>query len=111
MMATGVNNKASSMPTKFGGVGRANAPLNILSLNLNGIRLLRKVKALGTFLAGLRPQPDLCIPVETHICEDELDEIIFDTYRRAHADLPGWPCCIWLRVLPRPAISTYNSAA
>ena len=74
MMATGVNNKASSMPTKFGGVGRANAPLNILSLNLNGIRLLRKVKALGTFSAGLCPQPDFCVLVGTHLFEDELDE-------------------------------------
>ena len=35
--------------------------LEIKALNVDGIRQDRKRKALGTYLSGLRPQPDVCI--------------------------------------------------
>ena len=43
--------------------------IKILALNVNGLRLERKKKALGTYLAGLRPQPDICILGETHLLD------------------------------------------
>ena len=58
--------------------------LRILALNVDGLRLKRKRNALGTYVAGLDPQPDVCIISETHLLETEVDWVHYDTYERAH---------------------------
>ena len=67
-----------------GAEGRSRGAIRVLSLNVNGLRQERKVKALGAYLASLSEQPDICILVETHLLEHETDKIVLDTYKKAH---------------------------
>ena len=59
--------------------------IRVMSLNVNGLRQERKVKALGTYLASLQPQPDICILVETHPFEHGTEGLVLEADKKAHA--------------------------
>ena len=54
--------------------------LHVMALNVNGIRIDRKRKALGSFIAGLEPQPDVCIITETPLYDTEAKLVKYPTY-------------------------------
>ena len=60
------------------------AGLVIMTLNVDGVRRRQKRTALGQYVSGLRPQPDICIITETHLLEHEVDWLRMDTYERAN---------------------------
>ena len=63
--------------------------LKILALNVDGIRQDRKRKAFGTYLSGLRPQPDVCIIGETHLLDAEIKQIQYPSYQYANHSSRG----------------------
>ena len=63
--------------------------ISILAVNVNGVRMERKKKALGAYLSGLRPQPNVCIIGERHLLDSEVDQIKNNTYRYANHSSRG----------------------
>ena len=55
-----------------------------MALSVNGLRLTRKIKAVGSYIAALPPHPNVCILRETHLLKPETDRVRYDTYDREH---------------------------
>ena len=55
-----------------------------MALSVNGLRLTRKIKAVGSYIAALPPHPNVCILTETHLLKPETDRVRYDTYDREH---------------------------
>ena len=56
----------------------------IMTLNVDGVRRQQKRTALGQYVSGLSPQPDIFIITETYLLEREVDWLRMDTYERAN---------------------------
>ena len=62
----------------------APAQMYLLALTANGIRVARKRQALGSYIASLRPQPDVRMITETHLYDNEVEPAQNLTYTYAN---------------------------